>query len=279
MDYKDVSIQSIDGIRLSAWTMVRPGGKLAIINHPLTCTRYGCVKGLDGVPVEFLPMVTALYNAGFSIITYEQRGQGESDGGLGPLCKGQKSCPVGVGATEWQDLLGVLAYAKAHEDFGASSIALVTQCMGANAAMKAFYEAPEAFDSNVKCMVALQPTNSFEMISRISKIKIGRDLAIEVDSAQEAAIGVGFRQSAPHFVNSVTVPILFAQVKDDAYTCDKGGVNDVQGIFDLCRAPGKELLWIGPDQPKPFGSGKRFEGYGYFNTYPQDLLGFLAKHM
>mmetsp|Transcript_49969 Transcript_49969/g.99507 ORF Transcript_49969/g.99507 Transcript_49969/m.99507 type:complete len:121 (+) Transcript_49969:268-630(+) len=78
MQYKDVSIESVDGIRLSAWEIVQPGNKLAIINHPLTCTRYGCVKGLDGVPVEFLPMVKALFDAGVSIITYGQRGQGET---------------------------------------------------------------------------------------------------------------------------------------------------------------------------------------------------------
>jgi len=101
--------------------------------------------------------------------------------------------------------------------------------------------------------------------------------SVEVDAAQEAAIGVGFRRF--DYVTAVTAPTLFVQVKADVYTCDPGGVNDVQTLFDMCRALGKELLWIGPEQPKPFGTGKRFEGYGYFNKHPEDLLKFVAKHM
>ena len=280
MAYEEVSIQSIDGIRLSAWEIVQPGDKLAIVNHPLTCTRYGSVKGLDGVPVEFLPLLKVLYDAGYSIISYDQRGQGDSDGGLaGPTCRGDKPCPVGVGATEWQDALGVLAYTGAHATLGSKKIALVSHCMGANATMKAFSVKPDAFGANVKCMAAIQPTNSFEMVSRLTKLKLGKDIAPEVDAAQEAAIGEGFRKSGPDFASAVTVPTLFAQVKADAYTCDPGGVNDVQAIFDLCPAAGKEILWIGPDQPKPHGTGKRFEGYAYFNEHPEDLLDFLAKHM
>ena len=91
---------------------------------------------------------------------------------------GAKQCPVGVSAFEWQDLLGALSYAQAHPTLGPSQIALVSQCMGANATMKAFSENPDAFGSNVKCMVALQPTNSFEMVSRLTKLKLGRDLAV-----------------------------------------------------------------------------------------------------
>ena len=36
--YKEVSIQAVDGVRLSAWEILTPGSdKLAIINHPLSC--------------------------------------------------------------------------------------------------------------------------------------------------------------------------------------------------------------------------------------------------
>ena len=41
----------------------------------------------------------------------------------------------------------------------------------------------------------------------------------------------------------------------------------------------KQLIWIGPDEAKPFGTGKRFDGYAYFNQHPEELLTFLATHV
>jgi len=38
-------------------------------------------------------------------------------------------------------------------------------------------------------------------------------------------------------------------------------------------------VWIGPDQPVAFGSGKRFDGYNYFNERPEELLEFLAANI
>jgi hypothetical protein len=41
----------------------------------------------------------------------------------------------------------------------------------------------------------------------------------------------------------------------------------------------KEMIWIGSKEAKPFGTDKRFDGYGYFNQYTKKLLNFLNKHM
>lgn len=59
MNYKSVDIITADKVRLSAWEIPAPtkSNKTIILNHPLTCTKYGSVEGLDGVSVEFLPMV------------------------------------------------------------------------------------------------------------------------------------------------------------------------------------------------------------------------------
>ena len=68
-------------------------------------------------------------------------------------------------------------------------------------------------------------------------------------------------------------------MKDDVYTKDaETGVNDVQLMYDACPTE-KELVWIGPKEAKPFGTGLRFEGYGYFNKHPEELIAFLEKHM
>ena len=168
MEYTAVNIQTPDGVRLSAWEIVNPeANKVAIVNHPLTCTRYGTDTGLDGVTVEFLPMVKHLYDAGYNIIMYDHRGQGESDGGLGENAIGRE-VPVGAGVTEWQDLVGSLEYVAQHRVLGENRVVLITQCMGANAAITAWGKAPDAFDlSKVKCQVAIQPTLSYTAIFRM----------------------------------------------------------------------------------------------------------------
>ena len=38
------------------------------------------------------------------------------------------------------------------------------------------------------------------------------------------------------------------------------------------------LIWVRADGENPHGTGKRFDGYGYFNRYPDELLTFLERH-
>lgn len=279
MAFRPVDIVASDGVRLSAWEIPaeQPVG-LVIINHPLLCTRYGSVEGMDGVPVAFLPMIRHLHDAGYSVLTYDQRGQGESDGGVGKSAKGPAT-PAGAGALEWQDAVGVLGYVRQHDEFRDLDVALMSQCMGANAVLAAWHQAPEAFDlETIKCQVLVQPTISYNMMSRLTERKLKMDLAAAVDAAQRKEYGFGFA-NALETIESVKVPVLFTQVKGDVYTTNvETGINDVEVIYDRCPTS-KEFVWIGPDQPRAFGSGKRFDGYNYFNEHPQELLEFLASHL
>lgn len=279
MDFQAVDITASDGVRLSAWEIPaeQPVG-LVIINHPLLCTRYGSVEGMDGVPVAFLPMIKHLHDAGYSVLTYDQRGQGESDGGVGKSAKGLEA-PVGAGALEWQDAVGVLQYVSQNDDYMNLDIALLSQCMGANAILAAWQQVPDAFDlDRIKCQVLVQPTISYNMMSRLTERKLKMDLAAAVEAAQRKEYGFGFA-NALETIGSVKVPVLFAQVKGDVYTTNAAtGVNDVELIFDRCPTP-KELVWIGPDQPRAFGTGQRFDGYNYFNDHPEELLEFLAANI
>lgn len=279
MEYKSVNIIASDGIRLSAWEIDQGSQKVAIVNHPLSCTRSGSEKGFDGVPVDFYPMLKHLFNAGFNILTYDHRGQGESDGGVGKNKLGDKECPTGAGAEEWKDFVGALRYVKAHATFSNNQIALMSQCMGANAAIKAWGQAPDEFDlAKIKCQVALQPTLGYNMTARMTRLKIGINLAPKVHDASMRKYGWSFANPLDD-IASVKVPVLFAQVKADKYTMDAGTqVNDVQIIHDACITE-KTLIWIGPHQSKPFGTGMRFDGYNYFNQHPDELIQFLNKHI
>ena len=278
MLYSDVDIVTKDNIRLSAWEIPSPtpSDKTVIVNHPLTTTRYGSDTGLDGVAAEFLPMVKHLHDANYNIVMYDHRGQGESDGGLGAEAIGSEAL-VGAGVTEWQDVAASLRYVLAHPQFGDDDILFLSQCMGANATFLAWKKEPDLFSNpQIKGLIANQPTLSYNMTDRFIRAKTGLDLVGRVLDAQREEFGFGFAE-ALDYVPSLTVPVLYAQVKNDVYTFNqKTGQNDIQEIIDATPTA-HSIVWIGPDQDTPFGTGQRFDGYQYFNTHPDALLAFLSE--
>lgn len=279
MAYTDVDIMTPDGVRLSAWDIpaALPSDKTVIMNHALSTTRYGAVEGLDGVPVEYLPMVKHLHDAGYNIVMYDHRGQGDSDGGTNKTTVG-KEAPVSVGVTEWQDVVGSLNYVKNHPAYGDDQIAFLSQCMGASATFQAWATTPDSFsDPMIKSLVAIQPPIPYLMNKRFILAKTGMDLVDAVLRRQKEQYGFGFADPLTN-VKSLTVPVLFLQVEADEYTFDVlSGVNDVQQIYDAAPTE-KEIIWVRPNGENPHGAGKRFDGYGYFNKYPEELLAFLGKH-
>ena len=279
MAYTDVDIMTADNVRLSAWEIPAPtrSNKTVIVNHPLTTTRYGSDAGLDNVAAEFLPMIKHLHDAGYNIVMYDHRGQGDSDGGIGSAAKGTEAL-VGAGVTEWQDVAASLRYVLAHADFADDEIIFLSQCMGANATFLAWQKEPELFaNPQIKGLIANQPTLSYNMTDRFIRAKTGIDLVDRVLDVQREKFGFGFAE-ALEYVPNLTVPVLFAQVKKDVYTFNiETGQNDIQEIMDATPTP-HNIVWIGPDQETPFGTGNRFDGYQFFNKHPEALLEFLSLH-
>jgi pimeloyl-ACP methyl ester carboxylesterase len=279
MAYSNTNIIATDGVRLSAWEIPAPtqSDKTIIMNHALGTTRYGAVEGLDGVPVEYLPMVKHLHDAGYNVVMYDHRGQGESDGGTGETLIGTEA-PVGVGATEWQDVIGSLNYVRSHPEFGDDQIAFLSQCMGASATFKAWSQEPGKFaDPKIRSVVAIQPPIAYEMNKRLIIDKTNMDIVDAVLGAQMKKYGFGFADNLRD-VKALTVPVMFVQTEADKYTFNvETGINDVQLIFDAAPTE-KEMIWVRATGPYPHGTGQRFDGYGYFNKYPGQLLDFLDRH-
>lgn len=279
MQYSDVEFTTADNVRLSAWEIPSstPSNKTVIVNHPLLTTRYGSEEGLDGVEAEFLPMVKHLHDAGYNVVTYDHRGQGASEGGIGSTAIGSES-PIGVGLLEWQDVVASLRYVRNHPDFSDDEIVFLSQCMGANATFLAWQNNPELFaDPRIKGVIANQPTLSYEFSKRYIREKaFGLNLVDDVLRVQQEKYGFGFTEVLK-YVPSITVPVLFAQVEKDIYTFDKEtGKNDIQKIMDATPTE-HEIVWIGSDQEISFGSDMRFDAYQYFNSHPERILAFLKR--
>lgn len=279
MEYKDVDITTADNVRLSAWEIpaASPTGTTIIVNHPLLTTRYGSDEGLDGVGAEFLPMLKHLHDAGYNIVTYDLRGQGDSDGGIGDKAVGTET-PVGVGVLEWQDVAASLRYVLDNPEFANDDIVFLSQCMGANATFLAWQKEPELFaNPQIKGVIANQPTLSYEFSDRYIRANaFGLNLVDDVLRVQQDKYGFGFAETLS-YVPSVTVPVLFAQVEKDVYTFDEeAGQNDIQKILDATPTE-HDIVWIGTDQEIAFGSDARFDAYRYFNTHPEEILAFVSR--
>ena len=104
------------------------------------------------------------------------------------------------------------------------------------------------------------------------------DLVDAVEAKQKEQFGFGFAQSLTD-IKSLTVPVLFVQVRKDQYTYDEEtSKNDIEQILTNCPTE-KEMIWIGSKEAKPYGTNKRFDGYGYFNKYPEELLNYLSRKL
>jgi hypothetical protein len=75
MEYEDVFFPSLDGVPLEAWFIPADSSKLLIINHPMTCNRYGFPGHLPpwntmfgGFEVNFLPELKHLHDAGYTFL-------------------------------------------------------------------------------------------------------------------------------------------------------------------------------------------------------------------
>jgi len=264
MEFEEVSFDSEDGLRLSAWLIAGRGDKLVVMNHPLYCSKYGFVPEGDvaqlvPVHVEFLNTAKHLVDAGYSVLTYDLRNHGKSAASNGGFAS--------IGHHEWQDAVGAMNYVRSRVDLAGKEVALVSHCMGANASIRAMALKPELF-GHVKVMVAVQPIHMKYMAEKIVAMYGGGVDLQAVDQAIQNLAGFSLYEMSPYaHLSQLRVPVLYSQVREDALTSPE----DLQYIFDQTPTE-KKLLWID-------GKLNRFDGYNYYGQQPQEMLAWLSRHL
>lgn len=270
MPFEAVSFQSLDGVNLSAWSIPSPKPYsdskrvLAVMNHPLYCSKYGFVPEGDvaqlvPVHVEFLKTVRHLHDAGFDVLFYDLRNHGQSDSTTDELS--------GIGAFEWQDAAGVMVYINEQPHWLDHELVLVNHCMGANSAIIAMSRRPELFEK-VKALVAVQPISMAFMAEKIMGIMGQRCTLEEVDQAIRDLAQIGLDDMSPmKALADLKVPVLYSQVRQDVLTSPA----DLEAI--VANTPTQaEMLWIE-------GELNRFDGYNYYGEHPERMLTFLNEHV
>jgi len=269
LEYEDVAFKSTDGLTLKGWFIPaepeddKPD-KVVILTHPFPFNRHGfLVKNQGWLPlfrtdVDLLQIAPALHRAGYSVLMFDFRNHGESEGGM-----------TGVGLTEYQDVLGAVEYVKSRPSLHAPQIGFASFCMGANSTIVALSKGGELVE-DVKFLIAVQPISVSVFFRRyMSNVYTPLSLYLIpiVDRFVQWRGGFAFEEMSPlAYARDVRVPTLVIQAREDPWF----EVSDVEGVYDAL-AGSKELWWIE-------GKMRRFEAYNHVCKNPERIVAFAEEH-
>lgn len=272
VEFESVSFPSQDGVPLEAWYIPSAGSKkLVICNHPMSFNRYGFPSHLEpwrsmgalggnDFEVDYVSDYKILYDAGYNVLTYDERNFGMSGGANGGLNSG--------GRFEARDVVGSMNYARTRRDLKGMTIGLFSKCNGANATLFAAHSQPQEFE-DVRCMVACQPLSVGVVNARILEIMGLGDRWGQLDDEIFLAASIRFNDMRPpEWAKSVRTPTYVLQVKDDMLTRQ----NDVQSFFDNIPIPEKRLHWVE-------GTTARWDGYLEFQRRPEPILHWFRTYL
>ena len=269
MAYEDVFFPAMDGITLEGWFIPAEGSqKLLVVNHPMTCNRYGFPGHLapwntmfGGFEVNFLPELKALHEAGYNILTYDLRNHGRSSS--------DPAGTSGLGLVEARDVVGSVRYAK--QRWPGMTVGLWSRCMGGNSTIIAMDLYPEEFE-DVQALAVVNVVSGRTFIEKGAELaKMDPQKAAErLDVRIRELTGFRLDEETPRpHAHAVKVPTFMAQLKRDFLI---HGEQDGQEIFDALGAEDKELFWIED-------SNQRFYAYNYFGDHPEKLVAWFDAHM
>ncbi len=270
LDFEDVTFPSSDGVPIEAWFIPQPGStKLIIVNHPLNFNRYGCPTDREpflslgnwagnDFETNYMEDYRILHEAGYNVLTYDQRDMGRSGTGNGLTTSGRFQA---------RDVIGALQYIRQRVDTARITVGLFSRCNGANATLFAMSKQPEHF-SDVRCLVACQPLSVASIMRRTLESLGLPDRMAELEAACRLRVGFSFDELSPiPWAARAVVPTFVYQVHDDRMTYPA----DVQAIYDALPVE-KQLHWIE-------GTTARWDGYMEFKRRPQPMLDWFTRFM
>ena len=267
MDYEDVTVRTEDGVDLAAWLIPGNNGKVIIMGHPGTFTKYGYSLNNETMmrsgyekDVEFLPSIKHLADAGYTVLMYDQRNHGES----GSTPNGQ---PHDLPANVYKDTLAVAKYMSEHPDYRGQDIGLYGICQNSMINMIAMSKDPEALEeANVKAMTVIQPHG---IDSWFENVGIPGPVINLADWFHERRGATRMAEWDPvPFAEDVRVPVLFVQNVNDS-TSD---MKHVEAIYNAIPSE-KNAIWI-DEEGTDAGTYHRFHTYNWFNDHPEQLVAF-----
>nr|WP_313093357.1 alpha/beta hydrolase [Moraxella sp. CTOTU48268] len=270
MDYEEMYFPSDDGVPLEAWFIPADSNKLLIVNHPMTCNRYGFPGHLPpyntmfgGFEVNFLPELKHLHDAGYNILTYDLRNCGLSGDANGVTS--------GLGLLEYRDVIGSVKFVQSHPVLSKMDLGLFSRCMGGNSTIIAMAKQPDVF-KDVKALVLLNVVSGRTFIEKAAEMVKAdpEETVAEFNERLRELTGFNVDEETPRlYGHAVKVPTMMAQLRRDFLIYAE---KDGQEIFDAIGAETKELVWIEE-------SNQRFYAYNHFGAHPEKLIGWFDKYL
>lgn len=217
---EDVHFQSRDGLRLAGWFVAGTNGATVVLAH-----------GRGSYKDWMLPHADYLYRAGFSVLLFDFRFRGESEGDAQTF-----------GAKESWDIQSAVDYLKTRPDVDPKRIGVHGSSLGAASAILAAAEKPE-----IKGVVAQIPFTSVNgILCHAFRKKFGLPcfpFAYATKWISELRLGVDFDNVAPIEVIGRISPrpvFLIDEGKDALFPCDS-----VENLYNAAKGPRE--FWMVPE--------------------------------
>lgn len=264
LNYKDVTFQAEDGVRLSGWLIEGSSDKVIIQSHfGVQCSRAGFTpegKGLIKLykqNISFLRQAKHLVEQGYSVLMYDLRNHGNSGQGTNPY--------IAWGSEEAKDVLAAVNFISTHPQYKESQIGLLSICMGTSSTSFA-YGLDNGLQNypNIKALISVQP---LRYVDYMSAMGVPNFLAKRVNQYNIKRGGADLSGSFFEHVSKIKVPTLVIQNKNDPWT----KLEQVDEYYQLLGGK-KELLML--DLAK-----NRAAAYDWLGESPESLSAFFNKYM
>jgi dipeptidyl aminopeptidase/acylaminoacyl peptidase len=210
----DVSFPASDGVRLSGTYLEVPAARGVVV----------LVHGFKTDRQEMAEHARFILGAGYSVLLYDSRGCGASDG------------VFGVGATEDRDIVGAVSYVRSRSGAGADHIAVLGISLGAGDALLA-----AAKDDRIQAVIADSSwADERVQISRMGSVPLG-PLSVAVLPYEAALVdalaGGRLEDARPIDVVDQIAPrsLLLIHSMDDGNTTTPFA--DAEQLFSRARQP------------------------------------------
>lgn len=265
LPFEDVEFRASDGATLRGWLVKGATDRVIVQSHfGVQCNRAGydpTGKGLitlSKAPIAFLRQAKHLQQEGYSVLMYDFRNHGTSDGGTIPW--------VTWGPEEAKDVIAAVDYISGREDFKDAKIGLLSICMGGSASTYAYgMDDGLKTRANVKAMVVVQP-----LLYNLFMKAFGMPTFMERAGTQRTMERTGIDLSTRSFlpdVKNITVPTMVIQNKNDPWT----DLDFVQNYYDELTVE-KQMVWIEVEK-------SRAAAYDFIGREPEGLTAWFDRHM
>ena len=245
LDYEDVTFKAEDGKTLRGWLVPSMGnGDVGVVT----------VHGLSANREEFMPDAKILHDAGYSVLMFDCRDHGTSDG---------DGRTLSLGVREHRDVESAVAYLK-HR--GMKRVVALGCSQGAVSSIEAAAE-----DNDIDGVIAQASFTSLYEILTVATHQKRPDLkpwfvAMMTDIAVWRMGGRGLDGPLDAVAKIAPRPVLLMQGSADELVPP----GDVQILYDHAREP--KSIWIGA------GAGHCELHRKYPEQYRQHIVDFMSKY-